>query len=93
MDSVVMEVFDPTACAISRTVRLSETFEDGDALYAAAKEQELEGIMAKRLDSRYAEGRRTRDVIAQDVAGDEARGLGNDRAIRRRRIIVPQLER
>ena len=32
----------------NRTVRLSETFDDGDALYEAAKQQELEGIMAKR---------------------------------------------
>ena len=30
------------------TVRLSETFDDGEALYAAAREQGLEGIMAKR---------------------------------------------
>jgi len=47
----------------NRCVRLSETFDDGDALYEAAKQQELEGIMAKRLDSRYAVGRRTRDWL------------------------------
>jgi bifunctional non-homologous end joining protein LigD len=47
----------------NRTVRLSETFDEGDALFAAAKDQELEGIMAKRLDSRYCEGRRTRDWL------------------------------
>ena len=47
----------------NRTVRISEAFDDGDALYAAAKEQKLEGIMAKRVDSRYAVGRRTRDWL------------------------------
>jgi len=45
------------------TVRLSEAFDDGEALYEAAKQQELEGIMAKRADSRYAEGKRTRDWV------------------------------
>src|SRR3954465_4353941 len=47
----------------NRCVRLSEAFDDGDALYEAAKQQELEGIMAKRLDSRYSEGRRARDWL------------------------------
>jgi bifunctional non-homologous end joining protein LigD len=47
----------------NRTVRLSETFDDGNALYEAAKEQGLEGIIAKRLDSRYVQGKRTRDWL------------------------------
>jgi bifunctional non-homologous end joining protein LigD len=47
----------------NKTVRVSETFDDGEALYEAAKQQELEGIMAKRADSRYAEGKRTRDWL------------------------------
>src|SRR5205085_9650873 len=47
----------------NRTVRLSEAFDDGDALLAAAQQQRLEGIMAKRTDSRYAVGRRTRDWL------------------------------
>jgi bifunctional non-homologous end joining protein LigD len=47
----------------NRTVRLSEAFEDGNALYEAAKEQGLEGIMAKRADSPYAAGRRTREWL------------------------------
>jgi bifunctional non-homologous end joining protein LigD len=42
------------------TVRLSEAFDDGEALYAAAVEQGLEGVIAKRADSRYEEGRRSR---------------------------------
>jgi bifunctional non-homologous end joining protein LigD len=33
---------------------------DGSALLEATREQELEGIVAKRLDSRYVPGRRTR---------------------------------
>ncbi|MBD0329818.1 MAG: DNA ligase D [Thermoleophilia bacterium] len=53
------ELLDPAV----RSVRLSEAFEDGEALLAAAKEQELEGIIAKRADSRYQPGRRTRDWL------------------------------
>jgi bifunctional non-homologous end joining protein LigD len=44
-------------------VRLSETFEDGPALYAAAEEQGLEGVVSKKADSRYHPGRRTRDWL------------------------------
>jgi bifunctional non-homologous end joining protein LigD len=40
-------------------VRYSEEFDDGAKLLAAAKEQRLEGIVAKRRDSRY-EQRRSR---------------------------------
>jgi bifunctional non-homologous end joining protein LigD len=47
----------------NKTVRLSETFDDGQALYEAAKQQQLEGIMAKRADSRYYPGRRMRDWL------------------------------
>src|SRR5438270_861412 len=53
----------------NRNVRLSESFDDGDALLAAAKEQQLEGIIAKRLDSRYAVGRRTRDWLKLKTHG------------------------
>jgi bifunctional non-homologous end joining protein LigD len=45
----------------NRAVRFSESFDDGGALYAAAKEQGLEGIVSKRADSRYLVGRRSRD--------------------------------
>jgi bifunctional non-homologous end joining protein LigD len=51
------------------TVRLSETFDDGEALYEAAKQQGLEGIMAKRKDSRYFEGKRTRDWLKLKTHG------------------------
>jgi len=44
-------------------VSLSEGFDDGDALYEVAKEQGLEGVIAKRLDSAYKPGRRTRDWL------------------------------
>src|SRR5512133_2943673 len=53
----------------NKTVRLSEVFEDGEALYEAAKQQGLEGIMAKRADSRYAVGRRTRDWLKVKTHG------------------------
>jgi bifunctional non-homologous end joining protein LigD len=53
----------------NKTVRLSETFEDGDALFAVAKQQNLEGIMCKRADSRYAVGRRTRDWLKVKTHG------------------------
>jgi bifunctional non-homologous end joining protein LigD len=47
----------------SRTVRLSEAFDDGPGLYEAARQQQLEGIVSKRRDSRYQPGRRTRDWL------------------------------
>jgi len=45
------------------TVQVSGAFDDGEALRTAAIEQGLEGVMAKRAASRYAEGRRTRDWL------------------------------
>ncbi len=39
--------------------RVSESVEDGDSLFEAAREHELEGIMAKRKDSKYLPGRRS----------------------------------
>jgi bifunctional non-homologous end joining protein LigD len=47
----------------NRTVRYSETFDDGDALLEAANKQGLEGIMAKRLGSKYLPGRRSREWL------------------------------
>jgi bifunctional non-homologous end joining protein LigD len=40
------------------SVLVSPQFEDGDALLAAARQQGLEGVVAKRADSRYQSGRR-----------------------------------
>ena len=47
----------------NRTVQFSESFDDGPALLAAAEERRLEGVMGKRLDSRYQPGRRSRDWL------------------------------
>ncbi|HWJ45135.1 MAG TPA: DNA ligase D, partial [Gaiellaceae bacterium] len=47
----------------NRTVRLSATFDDGQALYEAAQAQGLEGIVSKRADSRYEPGRRNRNWL------------------------------
>jgi bifunctional non-homologous end joining protein LigD len=47
----------------NRIVRFSESFDDGPALLSAAEQQGLEGIMAKRLGSRYLPGKRTRDWL------------------------------
>lgn len=52
-----------SAVAVSPSVRLSTPFDDGEALLAAAVEQRLEGVVAKRQGSRYAEGRRTREWL------------------------------
>jgi bifunctional non-homologous end joining protein LigD len=38
--------------------RTPETFDDGEALFEAVCERELEGIVAKRVDSRYRPGER-----------------------------------
>lgn len=40
-------------------VLVSPLFEDGDALLEASREQELEGVIAKRLDSSYRPGKRS----------------------------------
>jgi len=53
----------------NRTVRLSESFDDGVALAEAAEAQGLEGIMAKRADSRYLQGRRTREWLKVKTHG------------------------
>jgi bifunctional non-homologous end joining protein LigD len=47
----------------NRTVRLSEQFEDGEALLEAAKQQGLEGVIAKRADCPYRQGKRTREWL------------------------------
>jgi bifunctional non-homologous end joining protein LigD len=47
----------------NRTVRLSGQFEDGEALLEAAKQQGLEGVIAKRADCPYRQGKRTREWL------------------------------
>ena len=53
------------------SVQLSGAFDDGEALFTAAKEQHLEGVMAKKAASRYAEGRRTRDWLKIKTHGEQ----------------------
>jgi bifunctional non-homologous end joining protein LigD len=47
----------------NKTIQLSEAFDNGRALEQAALEQGLEGVMAKRAQSRYEPGRRSRDWL------------------------------
>jgi len=47
----------------AQLVQMSAGFDDGEALFEAAQQQQLEGVMAKKLGSRYCEGRRTRDWL------------------------------
>jgi len=47
----------------SAFVQVSGVFDDGEALYEAAKEQKLEGVMAKKAASRYQEGKRGGDWL------------------------------
>lgn len=63
--------------------RLSEQHDDGAALNAAVHDMELEGLMAKRLDSPYLPGKRTtawrkvkRRVTRRFVVGGWAEGSG-----------------
>jgi bifunctional non-homologous end joining protein LigD len=58
-------IVDPSAGA----VLLSPQFDDGEALLAAAREQGLEGVVAKRVDARYQPGRRSTDWRKVKVRG------------------------
>lgn len=44
-------------------VRYSDDFEDGEMLYEQIKTMELEGIIAKRKDSKYQPGKRVKDWL------------------------------
>jgi len=55
----------------NRCVSFSEDFEDGDALYEAARDKGLEGIIAKRASSTYKEGKRTRDWLKIKTENNE----------------------
>jgi bifunctional non-homologous end joining protein LigD len=52
-------------------VRVSEAFGDGEALLHAAEEQRLEGVVAKRLESRYQPGKRSRDWLKVKTHGEQ----------------------
>jgi bifunctional non-homologous end joining protein LigD len=47
----------------SGVVQVSGVFDDGEALYEAAKDQGLEGVMAKKAASRYQQGKRGGDWL------------------------------
>jgi bifunctional non-homologous end joining protein LigD len=55
----------------NRTIQFSDSFDDGKALLRAAEERRLEGIMGKRLDSRYLPGRRSRDWLKFKTHGEQ----------------------
>jgi bifunctional non-homologous end joining protein LigD len=55
----------------NRTIQFSQGFDDGQALYEAAKQQRLEGIMGKRLTSPYLPGKRSRDWLKFKTHGEE----------------------
>ena len=55
----------------NRTVLWSEDFADGRALLRAAGEQGLEGVVAKRVESRYLPGRRTREWLKVKVQREQ----------------------
>jgi bifunctional non-homologous end joining protein LigD len=59
------EVVDSSAA----NVFVSPSFDNGEALLRAAREQELEGVVAKRLDSTYQPGRRSTDWRKVKVRG------------------------
>jgi bifunctional non-homologous end joining protein LigD len=46
-----------------KSVQFSEGFDDGVALFEVAKESRLEGIIAKRAESTYKPGKRSRDWL------------------------------
>jgi bifunctional non-homologous end joining protein LigD len=50
-------------------VQVSGEFGDGEALFEAAQEQHLEGVIAKRPGSRYQEGKRSRDWLKVKTHG------------------------
>ncbi len=79
-----------------RMVRISEFFDDGHALLKVAKDNELEGIVAKRAGSRYAVGKRTRDWLKVKTArrpGARHRRLheGAGTALEQLRLARPRL--
>lgn len=50
-------------------VQLSDAFDDGRTLFAAAEQQRFEGIVAKRADSTYEPGRRSRNWLKVKTHG------------------------
>jgi bifunctional non-homologous end joining protein LigD len=55
----------------SRTIQVSGAFDDGEALLEAAREQGLEGVMAKKATSRYRAGSRGHDWLKVKTHGEQ----------------------
>jgi bifunctional non-homologous end joining protein LigD len=53
----------------NKTVRLSDAFDDGHALFEAAVAQHLEGVVSKKADSLYTPGRRSREWLKVKTQG------------------------
>ena len=77
-------------------VIVSPQFDDGEALLAAARQQELEGVVAKLEDSRYRPGQRspdwqklklrqTQEVVVAGYTRGQGRRTGGFGALGRRR--------
>jgi bifunctional non-homologous end joining protein LigD len=58
------------------SIQVPPTYGDGDALYAATLEQELEGVVSKRLSSRYSPGRRSPDWLKFAHRGSRSLVIG-----------------
>ena len=52
---------------VSDKIRMSDTFEDGEGLFAAARNMGLEGIIAKKKGSFYTAGKRSADWLKVKV--------------------------
>jgi len=60
----------------NKTVQFSAAFDDGNALYEAAKQQSFEGIVSKRRRSTYQPGRRSREWAKVKTHGSEEFVIG-----------------
>jgi bifunctional non-homologous end joining protein LigD len=60
----------------NKSVQLSESFDDGKALFDAAEDQGFEGIIAKRAGSKYQPGRRSRDWVKVKTHGRQEFVIG-----------------
>jgi bifunctional non-homologous end joining protein LigD len=58
------------------SIQVPPTYDDGNALYAATLEQGLEGVVSKRLSSRYRPGRRSPDWLKLAHRGSRSLVIG-----------------
>jgi bifunctional non-homologous end joining protein LigD len=52
-----------TAIPVNDLIKYSEDFDDGELLFEQIKIMKLEGIVAKRKDSKYQPGKRVKDWL------------------------------